>query len=149
MTFPDEPLSHRVAVAAYIFREGKLLLLKRNKAPFTFAPPGGHLFIEEDPLEGLAREVDEETGLAIRVIGVAHTWFGSVAENHPHLLCINYLAEWQAGNVKLNHEHTEFLWVTREEIATGAVKTLSLDHRGYQAKDLLAAFDLYSRISKT
>jgi 8-oxo-dGTP diphosphatase len=143
-----EPLTHRVAVAAYIFHGDKLLLLKRTKPPFTFAPPGGHLEIEEDPLDGLQREVTEETELAIRVIGVAHIWYGAVADGFAPLLCINYLAESDTPDVRMNDEHSEFAWVTREEIASGGMKTLSLDHRGYQPSDLLLAFDLFARVRK-
>jgi ADP-ribose pyrophosphatase YjhB (NUDIX family) len=141
-----EPLTHRVAAAAYIFRGDRLLLLKRNKPPFTFAPPGGHLNEGEDPISGLHREVQEETGLSIDVIGVAHMWFGVVADGYEPLLCINYLAVNQTGDVQINHEHTEFKWVSREDIESGATATLSLDHRGYQTKDILTAFDLYARI---
>ncbi|MDD5088408.1 MAG: NUDIX domain-containing protein, partial [bacterium] len=53
------PRTHRVAVGAYIFRGDRVLLVKRRNPPLTFAPPGGKLHVDEDPVAGLRREVRE------------------------------------------------------------------------------------------
>lgn len=134
-----------MAVAAYIFHDDRLLLLRRANPPHTLAPPGGRLEFGEDPLAGLHREIMEETGLTICVLGVAHVWFGSVDGVQPPLLCINYLAETDDHNVRVSAEHFEFVWVSREQIASGDIQTLTASGHGYQPHDILSAFDVYSR----
>ncbi len=134
-----------MAVAAYVFHREELLLLRRANPPHTLAPPGGRLDINEDPLVGLHREIMEETGLTIRVLGVAHVWFGSVDGVQAPLLCINYLAEADRLDVRLSEEHSEYMWVSREQIASGKVQTLTASGHGYQPRDIMHAFDLYFR----
>jgi 8-oxo-dGTP diphosphatase len=142
-------LTHRVAVAAYVFRDDKLLLLRRANPPQTFAPPGGRLEVGEDPLAGLHREVAEESGLAIDIIAVAHTWFGRVTANDEPLLCINYLATSNSGAPRLSHEHTEWAWVTRADIESGAIRTLDTNGNGYRPQSLLDAFESFERWAAT
>ncbi|MBK6765750.1 MAG: NUDIX hydrolase [bacterium] len=138
-------LTHRVAVAAYVFRGGKVLLLKRATPPQTFAPPGGKLEVGEDPLAGLHREVFEETGLEIEVVGVAHTWYGRVTSGDDLLLCINFLATSEHGEPRLSDEHTEWTWVARAELENGTFRTQDEQGNGYRAISLLEAFDSFAR----
>ena len=135
-------------MAAYIFHDEKLLLLRRANPPFTLAPPGGRLEGDEDPLVGLHREIHEETGLEAEVLGVAHVWFGSVDGVQPPLLCINYLAQSDKSNVRLSNEHSEYGWVTRLQLERGDVQTLTGDGNGYRPEHILAAFDLYETLRR-
>jgi ADP-ribose pyrophosphatase YjhB (NUDIX family) len=121
------------------------LLVRRTTPPFTLVPPGGRLLPNEDPHEGVLREVKEETGLAVALCGVAHIWFGNITAEAAPILCVNFLAEAATDEVKLSPEHSESVWVTREDIATGRVATLDQDGRGYRPEDLLEAFDGYQR----
>ncbi len=140
--------THLVAAAAYIFREDRVLLLKRVSAPFTYAPPGGKLERDEDPIAGLLREIDEETGLTAHVLGVAHTWFGSISAGKPQLLCINYVAESGEGDVRLSDEHTDFVWASREDILTNKVQTRNEGY-GYRPEGILEAFEMFARLRVT
>jgi len=140
----DWPRTHRVAVGAYIFRGDRLLLVKRRNPPFTFAPPGGRLLVDEDPIAGLRREVREETNLEIELAGLAHHWYGSMDGQRPELLCMNFLAESTSGDVWLSEEHSDFVWVSRADIAGARVSTLDENDCGYQPRDILRAFDLYA-----
>ncbi len=136
-------LTHRVAAAAYVFRGDRMLLLRRVSPPQTFAPPGGRLEVGEDPLEGVLREVHEETGLKPNIIGVAQTWFGRIADGAEPLLCINYLAICTHGEPRLSDEHSEFCWATRAQVRSGDVRTQDEHGHGYRAESLLEAFDRY------
>jgi len=138
-------LTHRVAVAAYVFRDGKVLLLRRATPPRTFAPPGGKLEVGEDPLVGLRREVAEETGLEVDIVGVAHTWYGRVTSGDDPLLCINYLATSGSGEPRLSEEHTDWQWVARAELENGSFRTQDEDGNGYRAASLIEAFDHFER----
>jgi 8-oxo-dGTP diphosphatase len=140
--------THRVAAAAYIFSNEKLLLLHRNNPPHTFVPPGGRLEIDEDPEAGMRREVREETGLEVRLLGVAHLWFGRITVYAEPMLAINYIAEPRSGELRLSDEHSEFLWVTRAEIESGEIQTTDEKGQGYQPKDILDAFDRYAKLRK-
>jgi 8-oxo-dGTP diphosphatase len=135
------PLTHRVAVGAYLFHGGRILLLRRANAPYTLAPPGGKLDPGEDPIAGLRREVLEETGLEIEVFGAVNTWYGSMAPGKPALLCINYLTRTTSEDVRLSNEHTDFVWTSRAELSSGAVKTRDEHGHGYRLDYLLQAFD--------
>jgi 8-oxo-dGTP diphosphatase len=136
-------LTHRVAAAAYIFRDDKVLLLKRVAPPQTFAPPGGRLDVNEDPFSGVLREVKEETGLDPEIFGVASAWFGQYAEGESLLLCINYLAIAELGEPRLSDEHSEYVWASRSDLTNGRVRTQDENGRGYQAASVLDAFDRY------
>ncbi len=138
-------LTHRVAAAAYVFRNGRLLLLKRTAPPFVFAPPGGRLEVGEDPVAGALREIGEETSLDVQIIGVAHTWYGRISSETEPLLCINYLARSESGEPVLSREHSEWIWASREEIASGDVLTQDERGFGYLSESLLEVFDRYER----
>lgn len=110
--------THRVAVNAYVYKDDKFLLLKRASEPRIWAPPGGRLHVDEDPVTGLQREVKEETTLDIEVLAPANTWFG-FWKNNRYLLSIDYLVRLRGGEVKLSPEHTEYAWVSIAEMQIG------------------------------
>lgn len=110
--------THRVAVNAYVYKDDKFLLLKRASEPRIWAPPGGRLHVDEDPVTGLQREVKEETTLDIEVLAPANTWFG-FWKNNRYLLSIDYLVRLRGGEVKLSPEHTEYAWVSIAEMQVG------------------------------
>lgn len=64
----EQPRSPRVGCGAAILREGKLLLVKRLRPPEAdhWGLPGGKVDWLEPVPDGVAREVREELGLAIR-----------------------------------------------------------------------------------
>ncbi len=129
----EDHYTHKVAVNAYLLSNDKFLLLKRNTEPFIWAPPGGRLNRDEDPISGLCREVNEETNLDIRVIAPANTWFG-FWKNAYFLLSIDYLATLVGGDLQLSSEHQDFAWVTLDELESG--DKLQLHHNiGFQVEN--------------
>ncbi|MFA5186059.1 MAG: NUDIX domain-containing protein [Patescibacteria group bacterium] len=56
------------AVTAYIVHAGKVLLIK-HKALGIWLPVGGHVELDEDPETAILREVREESGLEIQLLG--------------------------------------------------------------------------------
>lgn len=63
--YPDSP---RVGVGAVVFKDGKVLLVKRGKSPSKgmWAIPGGRVELGETLQHAAEREVLEETGLTIK-----------------------------------------------------------------------------------
>ena len=56
-----------IGVYALAIKDGSILLIKKARGPYTgkWDLPGGRLEFSEKPLDGLSREVLEETGLEI------------------------------------------------------------------------------------
>ena len=102
--------THQVAVNAYLVCGDEFLLLKRTSEPLIWGPPGGRLCKEEDPTDGLKREVFEETGLEIIVHQPVTTWFGQFRKSL--LLSIDYLCTTPEKKVRLSAEHSDFRWLS-------------------------------------
>ena len=112
----EKPLTHRVAVNAFLINSDRFLLLKRTREPLIWGPPGGRLHPDEDPLQGLKREVLEETGLEIKVFDPVVTWFGEF--NQTTLLSVDYLCQSDRDDVVLSKEHDAHCWLTFEMLNT-------------------------------
>lgn len=104
--------------AIVINSEGKFLAVRRSKTapakPLSWDLPGGELDFGEDPVKGIVREVEEETGITIESIEPfdveAH-----IAPNEEFWVTIAYKAQCRDGDVKLSFEHDEFKWVAPKE----------------------------------
>ncbi len=134
--------THQVSVIGYVYRGGKFLLLKRATEPQIWAPPGGRLHPDENPVRGLIREVKEETSLDIEVITPANTWFGKF--RGKYLLSIDYLVKITGGEVKLSHEHSDFAWVTVTDLGLKNPVDLGVSNVGFNVSD----FDHAERLIK-
>jgi ADP-ribose pyrophosphatase YjhB (NUDIX family) len=102
-----------LAVSAAIFRDGKVLLVRRARPPGKglHSLPGGRVEFGETLAEALQREVAEETGLTIRVIGLAG--WREVLPTKPaegHYIVMSFAACWIAGEAILNDELDAFAW---------------------------------------
>ena len=58
--------------------EGRRVLLSLRLWPLGWELPGGHCEAGEDPARAAVREMGEETGLAVRIVGLVgvYTWAG-------------------------------------------------------------------------
>ena len=114
----DSPLPSQrpqLAVSAAIFREGKVLLVRRARSPGRgfHSLPGGRVEFGETLIEALHREVREETGLTIEIIGLAG--WREVLPTQPgrgHYMVMSFAARWIVGEPVLNDELDAFNWVT-------------------------------------
>src|SRR3954464_8576740 len=97
---PPEPLSRpQIAVSAAIFRDDKILLVRRARSPAKgfYSLPGGRVEFGETLHAGLTREVDEETWLTIEMVDLAG-WREVVpgAAGDGHYLIMPFAARWIA-----------------------------------------------------
>jgi ADP-ribose pyrophosphatase YjhB (NUDIX family) len=89
-------------VKAAIFKEGKLLMVRRAEEPHIggWDLPGGYLEWDEHPEEGCVREVEEETSVIVkidRLIEVYHrVW--NPDNKDSSILNLLYLCEWIEGD---------------------------------------------------
>lgn len=105
----------QLAVSASIFRDGKILLVRRARQPAkgTYTLPGGRVEFGESLVEAVMREVREETALVIDVAGLAG--WREVLPNAAtgiagHFVIMSFAARWVAGDVALNDELDDFRW---------------------------------------
>lgn len=97
----------------------EILLLKRGQhtsiGPGLWGFPAGHIEQHETPEACSLRELKEEIGDQFKVellheIGPVHdSFYGGIYEIHL------YHYRWLNGEIHLNHEHTEFAWVSKED----------------------------------
>ncbi len=132
-------LTHRVAVIGYVFDGQQFLLLKRATAPFLWAPPGGRLEINEDPRQGVIREVREETGLTVEIVGMVDTWFHQWYDGM--LLSLDYVVHPLSHTVQLSEEHHEFRWMDLEAIRHSG--WFPEDSPGFKVSDFEKAARIY------
>lgn len=105
----------QLAVSATIFRDGKVLLVRRARGPGNgfFSLPGGRVEFGETLAQALHREVSEETGLRIAIEGLAG-WREVVPTKpgHGHYVVMSFAARWLANEPVLNDEHDAFDWLS-------------------------------------
>ena len=141
----DVSATHRVAVGAYIFDDkGRMLLLHRRNPPRIYAPPGGRLEPDENPNDGILREVYEESGISIKLLGPAFIWFGQIVADTPPFVGIDYIAKAFTTDVVLSDEHDDFLWADKIKISSGEITTITADGYGYDPQKIIEAFELYN-----
>jgi len=114
MASSDQPNRPQLAVSAVIFRDGKVLLVRRARSPGKcfYSLPGGRVEFGESLHTALAREVDEETGLRIDIVALAG-WREVLpsAGGGGHYLIMSFAARWVAREPLLNDEHDDFKWL--------------------------------------
>ena len=116
--------SKTVCKAIIVDKKGRVLLLKRTEYMKKFANtwdlPGGHVHVGESNVDGLRREVKEETDLDLSDVKFAKTVDGR------HF----FLCKVDKFDIKLSNEHSEYLF--RE------VDDLDIDNKfEYIAKEIL------------
>jgi 8-oxo-dGTP diphosphatase len=109
------PLTHpQLAVSAAIFRDGRILLVRRARSPAKgfYSLPGGRVEFGESLHAALLREVDEETGLRIEIAGLAG-WREVLPGDAGggHYLIMSFAAHWIANEPVLNEELDDFKWL--------------------------------------
>lgn len=113
-----------IATKAAVVRNQRVLVLYKTEAEMrgdrsdnSADLPGGRLGHGEDLVEGLRREVLEESGLAVDVGPVVHAW-GFVKPDGTHLVILLYACSSESGEVRLGPEHNHHRWVAAAETAS-------------------------------
>lgn len=111
----DRPI---VGVGAVIFNgDGEVLLVRRGKPPLhqEWSIPGGKVELGETLEEAVKREVREETGLTIRLLGLIDVVDGIIRDEDRepmhHYVLIDYAAQVIEGTARPASDVTEVRWV--------------------------------------
>jgi 8-oxo-dGTP diphosphatase len=120
MASPIQPSHPQLAVSAAIFRDGKVLLVRRARSPAKgfYSLPGGRVEFGEKLHAALHREVEEETALKIAIVGLAG-WREVLpgAGGGGHYLIMSFAARWSFGEPVLNDELDDFKWLAPEALS--------------------------------
>ena len=100
------------SVVIILNEKNEILLLKRGStapwAPDKWSPPGGQVETNETPKEAAIREAYEETCLKVKDL--------KKVDLKVDTLCGIYYTSDYVGNVKLDFEHTDWAWVSRDNM---------------------------------
>jgi 8-oxo-dGTP diphosphatase len=128
--YPERPV---VGVGGVVIVDGRALLIKRGSEPLRgqWSIPGGTLELGESLQQGVARELLEETGLAVRV-GELIEVFDRIYEDEIdaaggepqkkkgpryHYVIVDYLCERISGEAVAGSDVTHVAFATEDELA--------------------------------
>ena len=118
---------------ALITHNRRVLIIKRsgyaNRGKGEWDIPGGGLDFDEIISDCLHREVMEETGLTITVDRLLYAATPIVpAKTKVGAVGLIYICHTDSDAVTLSHEHTEYLWATKAQLAESLTDpTLNLE----------------------
>ena len=117
--YPSVP---RVGVGAVVLDGGRVLLVRRGKAPSygKWSLPGGMVELGETTREAVQREIEEECGLKIRVGEVAGVLNRVVRDSEGriryHWVLVDYVAFPESGILCAASDADEACWVEVSEV---------------------------------
>jgi 8-oxo-dGTP diphosphatase len=115
--YPECPL---VGVGAVVVEAGRVLLVRRGREPLKgqWSLPGGMLEVGESLTEGVAREVQEETGLIVEPVELIELLDRIHRDGQRiryHYVIADYLCRVTGGALKAASDADETRWVERTE----------------------------------
>jgi ADP-ribose pyrophosphatase YjhB (NUDIX family) len=119
--FPEGPI---VGVGAVVVHRGRVLLVQRGREPLKgkWSLPGGMLELGESLTQGVAREVQEETGLDVEAIELIELIDRIHKESGPsgervryHFVIADYLCRVVGGTLQAASDADAVRWVERAE----------------------------------
>lgn len=137
MTSPVPPSRPQLAVSAAIFRDDKVLLVRRARSPGKgiYSLPGGRVEFGESLHTAVHREIDEETGLKIAIVGLAG-WREVLPEagGGGHYVIMSFAARWIGREPHLNDELDDFRWLAPDalrdlKVTSGLHEIIEAAHR--------------------
>lgn len=117
--FPDQPV---VGVGGVVIVDSRAVLVRRGSAPLKgeWSIPGGRLELGETLVEGVQRELREETGLEVRVLELLDVFERIVPEERArpqyHFVILDYLCEAASGVPRPGGDVTEVALVSEDEL---------------------------------
>lgn len=119
-----------VGVGAVVLREGRVLLIRRGKEPLKgrWLIPGGTVELGETLEEAVAREVREETGIAVRareVVLVFDRIERAGSDVIYHYVIVDYLCEDLGGELCPGSDAEDAAFVSPSELEAYDVPPLA------------------------
>ncbi|HTZ00974.1 MAG TPA: NUDIX hydrolase [Xanthobacteraceae bacterium] len=119
-SYPTRPY---LAVSAAVFRDGRVLIVRRARPPAhgLYTLPGGGVELGETLEEAVIREIREETALAIEPVELMGFRQAIVRDTagrvERHFVILPFAARFLRGEVVLNEELAEAHWLAPAEVS--------------------------------
>ena len=118
--YPERPI---VGVGGVVIAEERALLIRRAHPPLEgqWSIPGGTLEVGETLIEGVKRELAEETGTEVRVLEMIEV-FERISRDDTerpkyHFVILDYLCELVGGEPHAGSDVTDVAWCHEAEMA--------------------------------
>jgi 8-oxo-dGTP diphosphatase len=117
--YPERPL---VGVGGVVIRDERALLIRRGSAPLEgeWSIPGGMLEIGETILEGVQRELLEETAIEVKVLDLIEVFERLTRDEAGklkyHFVILDYLCEAVSGAARAGSDVTDVAWAREAEL---------------------------------
>lgn len=114
-----------LSIKAVITNESRLLTLKQSRQRgYYWDLPGGKLEYGESPEGTLKREVQEETGLSIKIINLIGVWWFFSPNHQNQVVCLTYFCKADKAKIDLSknpaQENIEdYKWISKQEFLNG------------------------------
>ena len=112
----------QVAVGAIVFKDNKVLLVRRGKPPSEnmWAIPGGSVEIGETLQHAAEREILEETGITINALDPIYTFDFIDRDGNGqvrfHYIIIDLVADYVEGVPRAGDDAREARWVAPQDL---------------------------------
>ena len=118
--YPQTPIA---AVGAVVFKDGKILTIKRGQEPSKgkWSIPGGRIELGETAYEAARREVREECSIEVEIERVLDSVDNIIRDEDGnvkyHIVITDLLAKYVSGEIRAQSDAEECKWVTPGELA--------------------------------
>ncbi len=138
--YPDAPVA---GVGGVVIRAGEVLLVRRAYPPRAgeWSLPGGRLELGESLVDGVRREVREETGIEVEVGPVVEV-FDRVHHDGDgrvryHFVIVDFLCRPVGGVLVAGDDATDARWVARADVSGFGVNphALAVIDQGFDAHE--------------
>jgi len=128
----EYPLAPIVGVGGIIISGERVLLIRRGTDPGkgSWSIPGGKLELGETLLDGVQRELLEETALQVRVVGLVEVFerisMDAESRVQHHYVIVDYLCEADSGEARAASDVADVAWVTESQLAEYSLTAAAL-----------------------
>jgi 8-oxo-dGTP diphosphatase len=117
--YPDQPL---VGVGAVIFRGEEVLLVRRGQEPAlgVWSLPGGLVELGETLEKALRRELLEEVGISVKILGITAVLERVYRDQDGgipyHYVLVDFLCDYEAGELRPGSDITSARFISPPEL---------------------------------